>query len=63
MVKSYSSSNTSIASVDDKVTMVPKCMNCKAIRVICNKKGNVTLNATSTTGVTTNSSLSVLSKN
>ena len=58
-VSGYSSSNTSIATVDDNVTAVPSCINCKAIRVNCKKKGNVTLKATSTTGAKGQSDLTV----
>ena len=58
-VKSYSSSNTNIASVDDNVSEVPMCINCKAIRVVCHKEGTVKLTATSSTGARTTAKLTV----
>ena len=59
VVKSYASSDTTIATVDDKTSLVTNCMNCKMVRVVCKKKGAVTLSATSSTGAKTTSSLTV----
>ncbi len=61
-VSNYSSSDTSIATIDDNVTEVPKCINCKAVRVSCKKKGSVVLSATSSSGAKTTSSLTVNEK-
>ena len=49
-VKSYSTSDKSIATIDDQVTSQVKCTNCRNVRVVCKKKGSVTLNAESSTG-------------
>ena len=58
-VKSYSSSNTAIAKMDDNVTAIPNCINCKAVRVTCVKAGTTKLNATSSTGATTSVNITV----
>ena len=58
-VKSYTTSDTNIATIDDKTSVQPNCTNCRMVRVVCKKKGNVTLNATSSSGAKTSSSLTV----
>jgi len=58
-VSTYGSSNTAVASVDDNVTAIPKCINCKAVRVVCKKKGTISLRATSNKGAVTISNLTV----
>lgn len=58
-VANFTVSDSSIATIDTKTSIVYKCPNCKAVRVVCKKKGNVTLEAKSSTGATTKSSLTV----
>ena len=58
-VKSYTSSDTSIATIDDKVTKQPYCGNCKAVRISCKKTGEVVLTATSNFGATTSTKVTV----
>ena len=49
-VKSYSSSDKTIATIDDKVTSQPTCAGCAGVRIVCKKKGTITLTAKSSTG-------------
>ena len=58
-IKSYSSSNTNIATIDDKVQEQTNCINCRNLRVTCKKAGTVTLNAESTTGAKGSASVTV----
>ena len=58
-IKSYSSSNTNVATIDDNTSVQVNCYNCRIVRVVCKKAGSVILSATSTTGATTTSSLTV----
>ena len=58
-IKSYKSSDESIATIDDNTTYQVNCIDCRLVRVVCRKKGNVTLSATSTSGAETSVSLSV----
>lgn len=58
-VKSYKSSNESIATIDDKTQLQVNCINCRMVRVVCKKKGTVTLSATSSSGAETSVTLSV----
>lgn len=58
-VANYTVSDPSIATIDTKTSVVYKCPNCKAVRIVCKKKGNVILEAKSSTGATTKSSLTV----
>ena len=58
-VSSYSVSDTSVATIDNNTTIQVNCLNCQRVRIICKKKGNVSLKATSSTGATTSSSLVV----
>ena len=59
-VKSYSTSDSSIATIDDKTQYAVKCVNCKMVRVVCKKTGNVKLIAESSTGAKTTSNLEVI---
>ena len=58
-VKSYKSSNTSVATIVKHPTMAVKCINCQAVQISCLKTGKVTLSAESTTGATTSVPLTV----
>ena len=58
-IKSYSTSDESIATIDDKTELQANCTDCRLVRVVCKKKGSVTLNAESSTGAKTKSSLTV----
>ncbi len=58
-VNSYSSSDTSIATIEKHPTLSVNCMNCTLVQVTCKKKGNVTLSATSSLGAKTTVNLDV----
>lgn len=58
-VKSYNSSNTSIATIEKHPSISIKSPNAVAVQINCIKEGTVTLNATSSTGATTSSKLKV----
>ncbi len=62
-VKNYTSSDTSIATIDDKVKLQPYCGNCKAVRINCIKTGEVVLTATSNFGATTTAKVTVKQEN
>ena len=58
-VKSFKTSDTSIATIETHPTIAAFCINCKYVLVTCKKAGEVTLSATSSIGATTTSSLEV----
>lgn len=60
-VAGFSSSNTNVASVENGTSdgMVTNCIDCRAVHIVCKKAGSVTLTATSSTGASTTSKLTV----
>ncbi len=60
-VESYTSSNTSIATIEKHPTISVKCMNCIAVQITCKKAGDVTLTAKSNEGVQTTAKVKVKS--
>ena len=61
-VKSYGTSNSNIATIDDNTSVQVDCINCRIVRVVCKKKGSVILNATASSGAKNTSSLTVNAK-
>ena len=59
-VASYTSSNTSIATITKHPTKSLRCMNCILAEIKCIKAGTVTLTAKSSTGATTQSTVNVV---
>ena len=62
-VSKYTSSNTSIATIEKNPDYTPRCINCVAVRITCKKAGNITLNAESSTGAKTSVPLTVSKQN
>ena len=58
-VKSFKTSDTSIATIEKHPTLSVNCINCTLVQVTCKKAGEVTLSATSSIGATTTSSVEV----
>ena len=61
-IKSYSSNNTNIATIEKDLENDIKCVNCIAVKIKCKNSGTVTLTATSSEGVTTKVSMTVNDK-
>ena len=61
-IRSYGTSNSTIATIDDNTSVQVNCINCRIVRVVCKKKGSVILNAQSSSGAKTTSSLTVNAK-
>ncbi|MDD6272312.1 MAG: hypothetical protein PUA90_02190 [bacterium] len=67
IIKSYSSNNTRIATIengwkmDNGMILTDKCINCANIEITCKSVGTTTLKAESSTGVTTTSTITVTS--
>ena len=61
-VASYGTSDSNIASIDTNTKNQVRCLNCLNVRVVCKNNGTVELNATSSTGATTTSNLTVTQK-
>ena len=60
-VESYTSSNTSIATIEKHPTISVKCINCIAVQITCKKAGDVTLSAKSNEGAKTTAKVKVKS--
>ena len=58
-VKSFGSTDKSIATVVKNPDYSVKCYNCLAVRITCKKSGKTTLTAKSTTGATTKAEVKV----
>ena len=60
-VKSYTSSDPTIAKIEIGTVSgaVTNCSDCRAVHVTCNKKGSVTLTATSSTGAKATATVTV----
>ena len=63
-VKSMSTSNATIATIEDGYVdgSVTNCIDCRAAHIVCKKEGTVTLTAVSSTGVKTTSSTVTVEK-
>lgn len=59
MVSSYTSSDSSIATVTKHPNLAVNCVNCVAVEITCHKEGTATLTASSTLGATTSSMVTV----
>lgn len=62
-VKSFSSSNTNVATVEKNSSYSLKCINCLAVKIKCKSNGITTLSATSSTGAVGDAKVNVLSNN
>ena len=58
-VSGFGSSNVEVATIATSTTRYPNCSNCKAVVITCKKAGSVNLTAKSSTGATTNASVTV----
>lgn len=61
-IKSYTSSDTTIATVKKHPTNTLRCANCLLLQVTCKKEGVTSIKAESTLGAKTNSTISVKPK-
>ncbi len=55
----FSSSNTSTATIEKDSGTTPSCSDCVAVKITCKKEGSVTLNAEADTGATASSTLTI----
>ena len=61
-VKSYTTSNSEIATIDDKASVQVRCTNCRMVRVVCKAVGETKLIAVSSTGAKTSSNIIITKK-